>query len=55
MVWDVHVLFTESLNYFFLYFFFHIFNFLDFFCIVVRGSEFIVGTSTLWAQLLLQF
>ena len=31
--------------------FFHIFN-LDFFCIVVRGSKFIVGTCTLWAQLL---
>ena len=38
---DMHVLFTESLNY--LFYFFHIFN-LDFFCIMVRGSEFIVGT-----------
>ena len=47
MVWECACAFYRSLNYFF-----HIFN-LDFFCIVVRGSEFIVGT--LWAQFLLQF
>ena len=48
----MHVLFTESLIYLSIYFFFffhflHIFN-LDF----LHGSEFVVGT--LWAQLLLQ-
>ena len=42
---DVHVLFTESLNYFFFHFF-HIFN-LDIF------SKSVVGT--MWAQLLVQF
>ena len=47
MVWECACAFYRSLNYFF-----HIFN-LDFFCIVVRGSEFIVGS--LWAQFLLQF
>ena len=51
----MRVLFTESLKkiFFFFTFFFHIFKLDFFFCIVVRGSEFIVGT--LWAQLLLQF
>ena len=40
----MHMLFTESLSYFFFYFF-HIFN--------LHGPEFVV--VTLWAQLLLQF
>ena len=52
MVWRCACAFYRTLNFFFFFSLFHIFN-LDFFCIVVHGSEFIVGT--LWAQLLLQF
>ena len=51
MVWRCACAFYSILKLFFFQFF-HIFN-LDFFCIMVRGSEFIVGTF--WAQILLQF
>ena len=51
IVWRCACAFYRILK-LFLFTFFRIFN-LDFFCIVMRGSRFIVGT--LWVQLLLQF
>ena len=48
----MHVLFTESWNNFYTFFFFHICN-LNLFILQYYESEYKVGTS--WAQLLQQF